>query len=73
MNLAKDKQDLKDYRNYIDDLKQDLRRVNLLLDYSTERTFPTLILRKNSNIRQISTIETMITVIKDELSTLSRA
>ena len=73
MDLIKDKKDLKNLRTWISDLKQDLKRVDLLLEYSTERTFPNLILRKNYIIRQISTFETMIKIIKDDLSTLSRA
>ena len=71
MNLVQDKTDLKNLRNYINDLKQDLKRIDLLLRYSTENTFPSLILRKNNIIRQISTFEEMIKVIKLELSTLS--
>ena len=73
MDLIKDKKDLKNLRTWISDLKKDLKRVDLLLEYNTERTFPNLILRKYYIIRQISTFETMIKIIKDDLSTLSRA
>ena len=72
MDLTIDRENLKDYRTYITDLKQDLRRINLLLEYSTEMTYPTLILRRNDIIRQISTFETMMNIIKNELFTLSR-
>ena len=73
MNLTTIKQDLRNYRNWINELQQDLIDTDLLILNSTLTTFPDLIIRRNRTVRQISTFKLMIKILKEELNTLSRA
>ena len=73
MNLAIIKKDLKNYRNWIIELQQDLIDTNLLILNSTLTTFPDLIIRRRRTVRQISTFKLRIQILKEELNTLSRA
>ena len=73
MDLARNKEDLKFYRDSISKLEKELLRVlDLIENYINERTYPILLARKKSLIQQISTFEFCIKVTKQELNVLSR-
>ena len=73
MNLTTTKRDLRNYRNWINELQQDLIDIDLLILNSTLTTFPDLIIRRKRTVRQISTFKLMIEILKKELNILSRA
>ena len=73
MNSIQDRRDLKNLRNWIDELQQDLINIDLLLSNCTITTFPDLMIRRNKTVMKISTFEEFILIIKRDLNTLSRS
>ena len=53
MDLVKERLELKEYRKIINELEQELEKVNLLLKHSTKLTYHILILRNIDVQKQI--------------------